>query len=202
MGKYVWNVPGWGGGMYTKAAPTPATFTLYGGWLHIDLNNPSNPVSNGQSTLGGYIIGLADNFRYLTTSTQDWYWVGGKYATGPWTLTGAYYNQQRNAFLAGNGIENAAVNVGAGNFGTPTGVIVCNPATVTAAKQGAVLFAAPSSNCAGVFQSASFVIDYAFNKNVDIYTGVNYNQGTGVFINSAQNFTSQVTGTTGLRVRF
>ena len=64
-----------------------------------------------------------------------------------------------------------------------------------------MIFAAPSSNCSGFFQSVAFMIDYAFNKNVDIYTGVNYNDIHGGYI-AGQQVTSQVTGITGLRLKF
>jgi len=126
--KYVWNLPGWGSpGMYTKAAPTPATFTLYGGWLHIEFRDPTNPLSNGQTTLGNYVIGVANNFRYETPQVQDWFWAGGKYAVNQWTFTGAYYYQQHNTFVAGLGLDNAAVNAGIGNVQQPTGVSICIP---------------------------------------------------------------------------
>jgi predicted porin len=51
------------------------------------------------------------------------------------------------------------------------------------------------------FQSAAFVINYAFNKNVDIYSGVNYNDIHGGYL-AGQQVTSQITGTTGLRLKF
>jgi len=184
-----------------EGGATPATFTLYGGWLHIEFNDPTNPLSNGQTTLGNYVIGVANNFRYETPQIQDWFWVGGKYAVNQWSFTGAYYYQQHNTFVAGAGLDNAGVNAGIGNVQQPTGVSICNPATVTAAKQGGTVFAAPSSNCSGFFQSVAFMIDYAFNKNVDIYTGVNYNDIHGGYI-AGQQLTSQVTGITGLRLKF
>ena len=45
------------------------------------------------------------------------------------------------------------------------------------------------------------MVDYAFNKDVDIYTGVNWNDVHGGYINSLQ-VTSQITGATGLRLKF
>jgi len=189
--------------MYTKA-PTPATFTLYGGWLRLEFRNPTNPVSNGQTDLNAYILGIVDNFRYDTPQIQNWFWVGGKYAVNQWSFTGAYYYQQRNSWDASTGISTAGTNAGVGNVQQPTGTTfasACVTTPATTAKQGGVTFSAPGSNCAGYFQSAAFVVDYAFNKNVDWYTGVNWNDIHGGYLNG-QQVSTQITGMTGLRLKF
>jgi predicted porin len=204
VGKYVFNLPGWGGaGMYTKAAPTPSTFTLYGGWEHYTRADPSNPIVNGTTMINGYIMGIVNNFEYVTPTQVDVYWVGGKYAVNNWTLTGAWYHQTQNSWLAS---APTAVNSGIGAIqavGAPTacnGLNNSNTKAGSGASTGLTVFAA-SSNCAGTFDVVSGVIDYAFNKYVDVYAGVNYNWTTGGF-SSGNVVASQTSGWTGLRLKF
>jgi len=57
-------------------------------------------------------------------------------------------------------------------------------------------------NClTGNYQAVSFVVDYAFNKFVDVYSGVQYNWVDGGFRSGLQ-WDSQLTGVTGLRLKF
>jgi predicted porin len=206
QGKYVINLPGWGGGCapcYTKAAPTPATFTLYGGWQHYERADPSNPIVNGTSMIGNGIMGIVNNFEYVTPTLVDVYWVGGKYAVNAWTFTGAWYHQTQNSWLAS---APTAVNSGIGAIqavGAPTacnGLNNSNTKAGSGSTAGLTVFAA-SSNCAGTFDVVSGVIDYAFNKYVDLYTGVNWNHTEGGF-SSGNQFATQISGWSGLRLKF
>jgi predicted porin len=203
QGKYVFNLPGWGSApMYTKAAaPAPATFTIYAGYEHIDQGDPSNFVVNGTPMMLNYIQGIVNNFGFVTDKLVDIYWVGGKYAVNNWTLTGAYYNQHQNNWSAAaptatNSGIGAIQTVGAASFG------VCVDDKAKAAKVGAnsTVFTI-SANCAGTYQAASFVVDYAFNKFVDIYSGVQFNWTNGGF-NAGNQWDSQISGVTGLRLKF
>jgi len=200
QGKYVINLPGWGGGgMYTKAPAAPATLTLYGGYEHIDQGDPSNSVVNGTPLYMNYVQGYVNNFFFATDKLVDIYWLGAKLGVNNWTFTGAYYNQHQNSWTA----NSPGANVGPGLV-QPVGIVsVCNNNFGTKAagySQSGSVFAI-SQNCAGTYQATSFVVDYAFNKFVDIYAGVNYNWGNGGFLFS-QQVSSQTTGVTGLRLKF
>jgi predicted porin len=202
QGKYVFNLPGWGSApMDTKAAPAPATLTIYAGYEHIDQGDPSNLVVNGTPMMLNYIQGNVNNFGFVTDKLVDIFWVGGKYAVNNWTVTGAYYNQHQNNWEASSvtGVNSGIGNVQAVN---PASFGTCTNDKAQAPKAGAnsPVFTI-SSNCAGTYQAASFVVDYAFNKFVDIYSGVQYNWTNGGF-NSAAQWDSQITGVTGLRLKF
>jgi predicted porin len=203
QGKYVINLPGSYGGGYTKAPVAPSTFTLFGGWEHYERADPTNPIVNGTTMIGGYIMGIVNNFEYVTPTEVDVYWVGGKYAVNNWTFTGAWYHETQNNWLAA---APTAANSGIGAFqavGAPAacnGLNNSNTKAGSGASAGLVVFAA-SSNCAGTFDVVSFVVDYAFNKYVDLYSGVNYNWTTGGF-SSGNQFSTQVTAATGLRLKF
>jgi predicted porin len=205
-GKYVWNLGGApAAGTYTKAPPAASTFTLYGGWEQYQRRDPTNPVVNGTADMQNYILGLVNNFEYETAGIFNVYWVGGKYAVNNWTFTGAWYHETQNSWLAASP---TAVNSGIGSIQSVGAGAAC---VVPAAGQlttkagsgtsaGAIVYAI-SSNCAGTFDVVSFVVDYAFNKYLDLYTGVNYNWAGGGFLSGLQ-VSNQVTGVTGIRLKF
>jgi len=217
QGKYVFNLAGWGSAqsMYTKAAPAPATFTLYAGWEHVEQRDPTHQIVNGSPMVGAPTVlqGYVNNYGFLTPQLVDQFWVGGKLAVNNWTLTGAYYYQQRNSWDAGQlQTANAGIGVTQPQIGT-FAAAACNGATVIQVPfQGAnknvlstngvsAINLGNGANCAGSFQSASFVADYAFNKYVDIYSGVNWNTISGGYTVGTQ-WTQQVSGITGLRFKF
>ena len=103
-------------------------------------------------------------------------------ATG-WSFTGAYYHSTQNSWTTPA-------------WGRPV------PRTLVAARRGLL--------CAGDFDEASFVVDYAFNKHYDLYAGVNYSRVTDGLANGFLGTTkdgttgseSQTTVMVGGRVRF
>jgi predicted porin len=142
------------------AKPEPGDkVTLFAGYQRAVQSNPADPVNsagfanNAATTIGGYYLFNVNNNRYDTSRVLQTAWAGVKYEL-PWGLsfTGAYYYLNQNSFLAGTT--------------TAPGGVLC---TRTSAA-----FNAASSNCAGNFNMGSFLVDYAFNKNFDVYAGVNY----------------------------
>jgi predicted porin len=146
-GKYVFDL---GGGWKDEPG---AKFTVFAGYQHTDMDNPTDPVQAGTTTLGGYIIGVVNNNNFATTKTIQTFWAGGKYElpTG-WSFTGAYYHFDQNSFLTGT--------------------------AATPCKRGTT-FNGDAANCSGNFDMGSFLVDYAFNKHFDVYAGVNYSTVDG-----------------------
>jgi predicted porin len=76
------------------------------------------------------------------------FWIGAKYAVRPdLDLTVAYYHQNQNSFIIGNGTN-------------PTGT--CNTAV--------------SGGCSGSLDAVSFVADYRFARHFDAYAGIMWSQ--------------------------
>ncbi len=128
----------------------------------------------------GYPISVGININ--KAAIYDMEWGGAKYQTGPWSFTGAYYHADQNSWTIGLGTK------GNDNIGcTGAGLL-----------------------CAGDFNEASFVVDYAFNKHFDIYTGVNFSQVTnglangfsGSLASGTTGSQDQTTWMSGLRIKF
>jgi predicted porin len=133
-----------GGGGYKDAEPGDK-LTLFAGYTHIDQSNPNDPAPASATTNGGYVI-TPDNNAFTTNKNFDFYWTGAKYALpSGWSFTAAYYHVNQNSYVADN---KSCAQVGLGPAG--------------------------ATQCAGHFDQASFLVDYAFNKHFDIYAGVNY----------------------------
>jgi len=56
---------------------------LFGGYEHIQLSNPNNPLNAGAFLQGGYIGGAVNNLNFITTKTLQTAWVGVRYAITP-----------------------------------------------------------------------------------------------------------------------
>jgi predicted porin len=133
-----------GGGGYKDGGPGDK-LTLYAGYTHVDQANPNDLALAGSTTNGGYVI-TPDNNAFTTNKNFDFYWTGAKYALpSGWSFTAAYYHVDQNSYKADG---KSCANVGLG--------------------------AAGATQCAGRFDQASFLVDYAFNKHFDVYAGVNY----------------------------
>ena len=86
--------------------------TLSAGYEHIKYTNPSNPVSAGQMTIGGYTLVTVSNTGFPSDKTLQIFWVGLKYAVSPQLdLTGAYYRYDQNAYSTAHpGCSSATVS--------------------------------------------------------------------------------------------
>jgi len=130
---------------------------------------------------GGYQIVVPININ--TPAVYNFEWLGAKYAmSSGWSFTGALYHITQNSWSVGKGLS------GTENIG-------CSAAGLL---------------CAGDFNEASVVADYAFNKHYDAYAGVNYSQVTdglaNGFVGTTKDGTTgsenQTTVMFGFRVRF
>ncbi|MFZ1905546.1 MAG: porin [Steroidobacteraceae bacterium] len=75
---------------------------LYGGYEHIDFNNPNDPLAAGALTIGGYVLAFVNNTAYDNEKTLQVYWAGLKYTIVPDVdLVLAYYGYDQNSFATG-----------------------------------------------------------------------------------------------------
>ncbi|HEY0236448.1 MAG TPA: porin [Afipia sp.] len=62
------------------------------GYQFSSYSTPSNPISVGDTGLGGYTFGSVNNTAYAYGSLNaNTFWVGANYQNGPWSFIAAYY---------------------------------------------------------------------------------------------------------------
>jgi predicted porin len=128
---------------------------LFAGYERIDFANPNNPLAPGAFIEGGYTVFAPTNNNFTTDKILQTVWVGAKYsATRDLDLTVAYYHENQNSFIIGNGSN-------------PTG-------TCTSAV---------SAGCSGQLDAVSFVADWRFAKHFDAYAGIMWSQAQNGLIN-------------------
>ena len=132
---------------------TIGQWKFYGGYEYIDYADPNNPLTPGAFAVGGYNIGVVNNTNYLTDKHLQIFWAGVKYAVTPTLDLIGAYYGER---------QNSFVN-----STNPTGT--CTTAI--------------SSACSGALDAASFVIDWRFARQFDLYAGFMYSQKTNGFAN-------------------
>jgi predicted porin len=121
---------------------------LYGGYERIDFANPSNPLAPGAFIEGGYTVFAPNNTNFTTDRILQVFWAGAKYAVrADLDLTLAYYHENQNSFIIGNGTN-------------PTGT--CSSAV--------------SAGCSGTLDAVSFLADYRFARHFDAYAGIMWSQ--------------------------
>lgn len=79
-------------GRYVHERSNGAKLTTMTGYQHIRTSDPSDPLSVGDRTIGGYAFGAVTNdaFRFGHRDRAV-AWLGSRYESGPWTFTAAYY---------------------------------------------------------------------------------------------------------------
>jgi predicted porin len=153
---------------------------LYGGYERIDFANPNNPLAPGAFIEGGYTVFAPNNANFTTDKILQVFWAGAKYSVRPdLDLTLAYYHENQNSFVIGNGTN-------------PTGS--CSSAV--------------SAGCSGTLDAVSFVGDWRFARHFDAYAGVMWSQvqnglANGFLLAGATgNKASSYDPTVGLRYQF
>jgi predicted porin len=74
-------------------------FKFFGGYEHIRMNNPSEPLGVGATAQGGYILSGVEDNNLDSTKIVQIAWSGVKYAFDSKTvITLAYYHQWQNDF--------------------------------------------------------------------------------------------------------
>jgi predicted porin len=119
--------------------------TFLAGFEYIEEKNPSSPLPNGVSDIGGYQL-LVNNNSLTGEKDLTYVWGGARYmATSKLEVVGAYYYLHQNDFAS------AATQASA-----------CN---VSESLSGA---------CSGDEHVFSVMADYHFSKKFDVYGGVMY----------------------------
>ncbi len=192
MGKYVYD---FGGGFKDEGPGSKLTF--FAGYENIQQSNGSLPIGALATANGGYEIynNAGHGSPYYTTAKElQMEWAGAKYEFGHgWSVTGAYYHVDQDAFIKyGKSCATAEAGAAAGEHN-----------------------ATANKGCAGDYDQVSLLLDYAFNKHFDVYAGVTYavvNGGLASGFPGTANPDEGATGTktsidtasvvTGLRLRF
>jgi predicted porin len=168
---------------------TIGPWKFYGGYEHIQYENPNNPLQPGAFIYAGYNLAFANNNFYAQDKNLNVFWVGVKYAVTPaFDIAASYYGPRAGFFTQGAGIAT-------GQFANmPTGAL-----GVSAAAQAAACAAnsAAFSSCAGGTDMVSLAIDWRFARHVDLYAGVAWEQKFGGFANGTVLATNNGTLTNG-----
>jgi predicted porin len=156
--------------------------TLYAGYQHVSLANPTdlgpfppttliagqNVATNFWTTIGGYKLAFVNNQAFVTDRVLQTIWAGAKYdLPANWSIVGAWYHIDQNNYVR------TTLNTN----GTVANVRSCSQAR--AAVVLPVTGNPTPTQCAGNMDMGSFMIDYAFNKYFDVYSGVNYSTISG-----------------------
>jgi predicted porin len=140
--------------------------TLYFGYQRAEFANPTDLVIPGQTTIGGYVLGIVNNNAYVTDRILETWWAGAKYdLPANWSIIAAYYRLDQNHYLRGTASATEQTQTGTACF--------------AAARVAVGTRLTPPLQCTGELNMGSFVVDYTFNKYFDIYSGVNYSEITG-----------------------
>ncbi len=159
MAKYAMEL----GGGFKDEAPA-GKLTFYGGYVHVDMTNPSNSQASyaGDQTLNSYVLTANSTVQAFTTDKiLQTGWFGASYETGPWTFTGAWYHENQNTYK----------------------------------------YNTSSTKTGGDVDWVSGVVDYKYNKHIDVYGGVTWTDYTGAWV-SGLGTTEAVSVSTGVRVKF
>jgi predicted porin len=74
-------------------------FKFFGGYEHIRMNNPSNPLGVGATAQGGYVLSGVEDNNLDSTKIVQVAWTGVKYAFDSKTdITVSYYREDQNDF--------------------------------------------------------------------------------------------------------
>jgi len=163
------------GGLKDAPCPPPAKLTFFAGYTHTDQSNPHDPVLFGQ-TQGGYMIRVGTS---PTVSPDNNAFTTDRIYQFFWT--GAKYE-----LPSGWSFTAAYYHI--------------NQNSYEADGVDCPLGGATRTQCAGAFDQGSFLVDYAFNKHLDVYAGVTYavaNDGLAAAFGGTPSVTGAITGTTG-----
>jgi predicted porin len=132
---------------------TIGPWKFYGGYEYIQYANPNNPINPGAFAMAGYNIAFANNTNFTSDKDLQIFWAGVKYAVTPTLDIIGAYYGER---------QNSFVNAS-----NPTGT--CTTAI--------------ASSCSGQLDAASFVVDWRFARQFDLYAGIMYSQKTNGIAN-------------------
>ncbi len=133
-----------GGGGFKDEEPG-SKLNFFGGYTFVDQANPKDKVDAGATTNGGYAIDPGATGLNAFTTDRNVQFI--------WA--GAKYELPSGWSFTGAYYRQVQNSFKAANVACTAG-------------------GASRSNCAGDYDQGSFVVDYQFNKYLDIYSGVTY----------------------------
>ena len=167
------------GGLKDAACPPPAKLTFFAGYTHTQQSNPHDPVYSGD-TQGGYPITVSAGLTPPPAASPD----NNAFTTDKvyqFFWTGAKYE-----LPSGWSFTAAYYHIDQNSY--------------LADNTACTLGGATRTQCAGTFDQGAFLVDYAFNKHLDVYAGVTYavaNNGLAAAFGGTPSTAGAITGTTG-----
>jgi predicted porin len=156
MGKYTWQLGSPSApSMYTKAVkapPMPADrFSIFAGYTNISQSNPNSPVLFGQAAGGYQLFSAAPGSTLLDNNA---------FTTNK--VFNIYWAGAKYEFGWGLSLTGAYYHADQNQY-----IADNKPCTAGGAS---------ATDCAGSFNQASFLADYAFNKHFDVYAGITWGE--------------------------
>jgi predicted porin len=160
-----------GGGL--KDAPGDK-LTVYGGYQYTVLSNPDDPLTGYHTTIGGYRLATINNQAYQTDRILNLVFAGAKYEMpSGWSFAAGWYHFSQDSWVA-----RSLTNVDSAKCSTSV-----------------------RANCSGDYDQVSFMVDYAINKHLDVYSGIGYTAGSDGLV-SGYLADSDTYVVTGMRLKF
>jgi len=152
---------------------TIGAWKFFGGYEHIQYQNPNNPMMPYAFAMGGYNVAFVNNAFYQTDRIMNIFWVGARYAVTPTLdVTGAYYGYRQNNFL-----QSLTPAGSLSNPSFPAGAIgAVNPGNVGCSSSA-------FAGCSGAMNMYSVALDWRFARHFDFYAGVAYSEKSGGLAN-------------------
>ncbi len=189
FGKYAFDLGGKG-----YSDPNSAKFILSGGYTRLDFSNPADGgLTPGHTTIGGYQIGPifstngsngfgVVNYAYTGGDRViDTFFVGAKYQhDARWSVAATYTIYSGNSF--GFGVNSI-------------------PGIVAASYSNTSCSSNKFTNCSGNEQVAALRVDYDWNKNLKLYSGITFSQVNGGFA-FGYIHPNEIAPTVGMRYTF
>ena len=160
-------------------------FTVFGGYMHATLSNPSDPYAGGFSTEGITVLpaGVTNN-AYTINKILQTEWFGVKYGVlSNLDVSAAYHHTAQN------------------NYDTNPGANCAANTSVIAGSPGVIGQGTKKGDCAGTVNVLGGLIDYRPIKRVDTYLGVMWSKFAGGLANGLPA-TTDTAFTGGVRVTF
>ena len=96
---------------------------VYGGYQRMTYANPRDPLPNGMTTIGGYVLSNVNNAAYAIHKVLQYTWTGIRVSVTPSVdLSGAYYYFHQNSYNANGCTDNSAGSC-RGSYHDASGVV-------------------------------------------------------------------------------
>ncbi len=160
-------------------------FTVFGGYMHSNLSNPSDSYAGGFTTEGVTVLGSGvNNTAFTINKVLQTAWFGAKYGIRPdLDVSAAYYHTWQNNYDP-----------------APATGCLANTAVI-AGSPGVVGKGTAKGDCAGTIDVLGAMVDYRPVKRVDTYAGVMWSKFGGGLASGLPAL-SNAAFTGGVRISF